>query len=318
MACSTDTTSAIAPWRANGPDWMKTDPATAGQRLVPGLSPALRRRMQGLFRMLTALSPQLAARLAMRLFLTPFSRRLNSEELLFLAGAHAHRLPTRLGPVYAYEWPGGGATVLVVHGWISNAARMAEVIRALRERGLRVVAFDAPAHGRSPGRQVDLHGFRAAIAAVEARFGPIHGVVAHSFGALTTATWLAEAPPTTLRAAVLVGLPRDIGYLFESYTLAMALRADVVVRLRQLFRVRYGNTPEHFSARELAAQLRMPVLMVHGGADELIPAAQAVEVSEQLRNGELRVIEGLRHSAPLRDPVTVAAIADFLAVQLGR
>jgi len=292
-------------------------PAPAAERVVPGLSPALRRRMRWLFRLLTALSPTLAARVAMRLFLTPFSRRLSSAELLFLAGAHSHRLPTSLGPVYAYEWPGGGATVLVVHGWISNAARMVEVIRALRERGLRVVAFDAPAHGRSPGRQVDLHGFRAALAAVEARFGPIHGVVAHSFGALTTATWLAETPPATLRAAVLVGLPRDIGYLFESYTLAMALQPHVIAQLRERFRIRYGNFPEHFSARELAAHLAMPVLMVHGGADELVPAAQAVEISEQLRNGELRVIEGLRHSAPLRDPATVSAIADFLATQLG-
>lgn len=292
--------------------------ATAGERLVPGLSPALRRRMQWLFRLLTALSPRLAARVAMYLFLTPFSRRLSTEESLFLAGAHVHRLPTSLGPVYAYEWPAGGATVLVVHGWISNAARMSAVIRALGHRGLRVVAFDAPAHGRSPGRQVDLHGFRAAIAAVEVRFGPIHGVVAHSFGALTTATWLAESPPPALRAAVLVGLPRDIGYLFESYTLAMALRADVVALLRERFRVRYGNVPEHYSARELAAQLHMPVLMVHGGADELVPAAQALEVSEQLRNGELRLIEGLRHSAPLRDPATVAAIAEFLAQQLSR
>ena len=82
-------------------------------------------------------------------------------------------------------------TVLLVHGWISHAARMAEVIRELHARGLRVLAFDAPAHGRSRGTQADLQAFRSAL------------------------------------AAVLVGMMKDVGYIFESFTQAMAMNAVV-------------------------------------------------------------------------------------------
>jgi alpha-beta hydrolase superfamily lysophospholipase len=252
----------------------------------------------------------------MRLFLTPISRRIAPEEAQFLASARAVQFQTPLGELHAYEWDAAGPTVLIVHGWISHAARMAVVIQALQARGLRVIAFDAPAHGRSAGRQADLHAFRDAIATVSAALGPVHGVLAHSFGALTTAAWLAETQPPTLRAAVLVGLPRDIAYLFESYTMTMALQPAVLARLRELFRRRYGGYPEEYSVQDLAVHLHLPVLLVHGGADELVPAAHASEVGEQLRDGQVLVVEGLRHSAPLRDPATVAQIAEFLAERL--
>ena len=318
---------------ATGPSPAEPEPPPGGdaaaggvaERRVPGVSPALRRRLRLVFRLLSAVSDGLAARLAMRLFLTPVARRVEPADDTFLATARTQRLQTPAGAVQAYEWlpqgerlPGSPPppTVLVVHGWISHAARFADLIEALRARGLRVIACDAPAHGRSSGRQVDLLGFQAALQVVNAALGPAQGILAHSFGALTTAHWLAQADAPPFATAVLVGLPRDVAWLFGSFTHTLALRPATEARLRALFRQRYGGAPEDFSARELAQHLHMPVLLVHGGADELIPAAHAGEVAELLRDGEIVVVEGLRHSAPLRDPATVERIATFLAARL--
>ncbi|HEX9474356.1 MAG TPA: alpha/beta fold hydrolase [Steroidobacteraceae bacterium] len=288
------------------------------ERTIPGLSPSLRGRLRWLFRVVSALSPALAARLAMRLFLTPIARPIAAAEARFLATAQSRRLATPLGRLQVYEWPGpaASAAVLVVHGWISHAARMAEVIRALCARGLRVVAFDAPAHGRSSGTQADLPAFRQAIDAVTAACGPFHGVLAHSFGALTTAAWLSEQTPAQLRAVVLVGMMNNVGYVFESFAQAMALNPGVIARFRTLFRRRYGAEPEAFSSDRLVAALRLPILVVHGGIDELVPVGHASQISSQLRDGQLLLVGHLGHSAPLRDPDTVARIADFLATRL--
>ncbi len=288
------------------------------ERTIPGLSPALRGRLRRLFRFVSALSPALAARLAMRLFLTPIARPVAAAEARFLATARSLRLTTPLGRLQVYEWPGPAAApaVLVVHGWISHAARMAEVIRALRGRGLRVVAFDAPAHGRSSGAQADLPAFRQAIDAVTAACGPFHGVLAHSFGALTTTAWLSEQAPAQIRAVVLVGMMNNVGYVFESFAQAMALNPRVIAGFRALFRRRYGGEPETFSSDRLVAALRLPILVVHGGIDELVPVGHASQISSQLRDGRLLLVGHLGHSAPLRDPDTVAQIADFLATRL--
>ena len=289
------------------------------ERTVPGLTPALRGRIRWWFRIVSAVSPALAARLAMRLFLTPLTRPIEPEEEQFLATARARTLAVPSGALQVYEWPVpalGAPTVLVVHGWISHAARMAALVRALHSRGFRVVAFDAPAHGRSGGKQVDLHAFRAAIHTVIAACGPVQGVLAHSFGALTTATWLAEDRPAEVRAAVLVGMMSDLGYIFDSFAQVLALRPDVLSKFRDVFRTRYGAYPEQVSTGELVRELHLPVLVVHGGSDDVVPSAHAHEVSKELRDGQLLIAPDLGHGAPLRDPATVTQIADFLVAQL--
>lgn len=286
-------------------------------RTLPGLTPVRQRRIRRVFRLLSTLSPALAARLAARLFITPRSRRVSAQDAQFLASAASRRLATPHGEVQTYEWPGEGAAVLVLHGWISYAGQLEPVIEGLRAHGLRVVAFDAPAHGRSGGRQADFYSFRDALAAVSSACGPAGAILAHSFGAIAAAGWLADdAGAANLRAAVLVGLPRDIGYLFETFSIAMDLRADVIQRLRTLFRARYGGYPEDYSAPMLAQRIHIPVLLVHGGADEYIPAAHAEEVALQLRDGHIQVIAGQNHSAPLRDPDTIELMVRFISARL--
>jgi pimeloyl-ACP methyl ester carboxylesterase len=289
----------------------------APARNIPGLTPARQRRIRTVFRLLSALSPALSARFAERLFITPRTRRVSHQDAGFLSTAAGRRLPTPHGDVQIYEWPGAGPAVLVLHGWISYAGQLSSIIEGLLAHGMRVVAFDAPAHGRSGGRQADLASFRDALAAVSSACAPAGAILAHSFGAITAAGWLAEDPAAArLRAAVLVGLPRDLGYLFESFTMAMALRADVVQRLRALFRARYGGEPEDYAAPALARRIHIPVLLVHGEADEYIPASHAEEVALQLRDGHIQVIAGLSHSAPLRDPDTIELMARFISERL--
>ena len=288
----------------------------APERTLPGLSPKLRTRLRRLFRALGAVSPTLAARVALRMLLTPLAHRPGAEDDRFHATARRQRLPTRYGGLEAYVWDGDGPTVLIVHGWISHSGRFAELVEALRQRGMRVVAFDAPAHGRSGGRRADLPAFRTAIEAVATRFGPVHAVLAHSFGALSTAAWLAATPLPTLRAAVLVGMMRDAAYLIDSFRLAMQLDSRVAARLEALLERRYGAPMAQFSAQAMAAHIRVPVLLVHGEADELVPSAHATEIAEQLLDGQVLIVPGQRHSEPLRDASTIAVMVGFLARHL--
>ena len=288
------------------------------ERNIPGLTPQLKRRLRRLFRLLSALSPQLAARLAMRLFTTPRAHRISAQDTQFLVGAAGRRLPSPGGDIQLYQWPGTGPAVLVVHGWISHAARLREVIEGLSARGLRVTAFDAPAHGRSAGRQLDLPRFHEALSAVSSACAPIGAVLAHSFGALSALSWLAESPSSpNLQAAVLVGMPLDADYLFTSFTMAMALSPEVIERTRQLFRLRYGREPQDYCAAQLARHIRIPVLLVHGGADEFVPTAHSRQVAASLADSRLLVAPGLSHSGPLRDPATVQTMADFIAAHVG-
>jgi pimeloyl-ACP methyl ester carboxylesterase len=57
---------------------------------------------------------------------------------------------------------------------------------------------------------------------------------------------------------------------------------------------------------------------VHGEEDELVPAAHSTEVGELLSDGQVLLVPGLQHSAPLKDPDTMARMAGFMATALAK
>jgi pimeloyl-ACP methyl ester carboxylesterase len=296
--------------------------AQAVERTIPGLTPLLKRRLRALFRLLTALSPALAARVAMRLFTRPRPRPIEPRDLAFLDTARSRWLTTAGGRVRVYEWrsdgrPADAPAVLIIHGWRSNTARLRKIIDALRALRLRVTAFDAPGHGHSPGHRLDLETYREMIGAVAHDCGPTLAVVAHSFGALTTMSWLADTPQSMpLRAAALIGIPRGGAFLFETFAAVMTLRPAVAEGMCRLFRNRYGRDPESYRVTEMAARVHLPVLLVHGGADELVPAAHSEELAGSLKLGQLHLFPTLSHGETLRDARTVSLVADFIAAHL--
>src|SRR5690606_37822905 len=53
------------------------------------------------------------------------------------------------------RWGREGPLVLALHGWEGRAAQFRTLAARLVPMGYRVLALDAPAHGRSPGREAD-------------------------------------------------------------------------------------------------------------------------------------------------------------------
>ena len=66
--------------------------------------------------------------------------------------------------------------------------------------GFRVGALDLPGHGESSGSVSSLIHFASALVQSAALFRPVHGLVAHSFGAAASTASMVRAL-TTLMAA---------------------------------------------------------------------------------------------------------------------
>lgn len=293
---------------------------TAAPRTIPGVTPELRARLRRLFAFTTRLSPLLAAKFALELFLTPPRRKLDAVDVPVVARARRRKLAVERGSVAALEWspqtPAPAApTVLLLHGWGSHAARFGDFVAPLTAAGYRVVGIDAPAHGDSTGRRSDLGQFRSALRVALAEFAPVTGIVAHSMGANAAVWQLADEPHPDVRALVVIGMPRDAGYMLESFALVLDLRADVARRLREQFTRRFGATPEQFSSHELAARLAVPTLVVHDSDDDVAPADHAREFAARLRQSHFRETRGLNHSGALRHADTIDEIVAFLRAQ---
>ena len=99
-------------------------------------------------RVLSALAPALAARIAGRLFTTPPRARRPQAEIALLAAARARPMQIGARRIETWVW-GAGPSVLLVHGWGGRGAQLGALVGPLVARGFSVVTFDAPGHGAS-------------------------------------------------------------------------------------------------------------------------------------------------------------------------
>src|SRR4051794_6933179 len=98
---------------------------------------------------LEKVSPQLAARWAERIYLTPPRLALRNGEAEFLKTGHRFERKTPRGRRFtALSW-GDGPTIFLVHGWGGHAGQFRSFVPALVQAGYSVIALEAPAHGGS-------------------------------------------------------------------------------------------------------------------------------------------------------------------------
>ena len=273
----------------------------------------LRAGMRGLSRV----APALAVELFDRVWFTPPRPRPNAEAARWLARGESMRFRVHGQPVRAWSW-GKGPTVLLVHGWGGNAAQMRVLAEALLQRGLRVVAFDAPAHGRSGpsrlgGRRVSMIEIADALRVVAAGVGPLAGLVAHSGGCTAAGLALREGWAGPERAVFVApfALPSQA---VASFARAIGASAAVTSRFSQRVQLRFGRAWTDFDMTGLPSLRALPeALVVHDGGDREVPASHGRALAAAWPGARWQQTTGLGHRRLLRDPDVVSAIAGFIA-----
>jgi pimeloyl-ACP methyl ester carboxylesterase len=281
-------------------------------RVVPGVSPALQRRLRRFFAFLQGISPTLAGWVALRMFLTPARRRIEAGDAPILAEARKRHLRAEGHHFVAWQWGDTAPWVVLLHGWGSHAARFGNFIAPLRAAGFSVIGIDAPAHGESPGRQSDLIKFRDCLAEVLSTHSPVHAVVGHSLGGGALLTVLAETRVHHPDKICLFGVPSDMDYILESFAMMLSLREPARASLQKRFEKRFGRSAKAISVTAAAASVRMPVLVVHDEEDNVAPIAQGLAVAAALPGARLIRTQGFGHSGALRDPATIQQVVEFL------
>ena len=234
-----------------------------------------------------------------------------AREQEWLASAQSQRLMHRDQPLAVQHW-GTGPTVILVHGWHGRGAQLGAFAAPLVAAGVRVVAFDAPAHGLTPGHSTDLPEVSAALLTVAQAFPPLHGVIAHSFG--TAVTLYAITQGLAPRRVVALSAPSNLEYLMESFGARLDLPAGVVAVHRRLLEERFGTDIwKRFSPREIARHLDIPALLVHDQEDHDVPYREGMALAQAWPGATHVQTQGLGHRRILRDPQVVARVVAFMA-----
>jgi pimeloyl-ACP methyl ester carboxylesterase len=260
-------------------------------------------------------SEELGASLAERLFITPRRHARPQRERDALASAReltidvtlrAPRWHNTQRSLAAWRW-GFGPTVLLVHGWEGRGSQLGAFVAPLVAAGMSVVAFDAPGHGDSPDHQLYLTDFADAVADVAAAVGPLHGIVAHSFGAaavlLAHARSGVDAPRTAMLAPNVL-----IDDAIARFAKLVGLDEPDRLALERRLADHTGLAVAALSLDRLVAGCDDALLVVHDRDDREVPLVHGERLAAAWPNAQLRITEQLGHRRVLRDPDVVAAV----------
>ena len=265
------------------------------------------------FKLLSAVSKKKAAEIAFELFSTPQFRYKKPLPKNFIEAEKLHFM--LLGEtVQGYRWnKGGGKKVLIAHGFNSSVAGFDRYIRPLVNKGYEVLAFDAPAHGRSTGKKINAVIYKEMILAIHEKYGPIKSFMAHSFGGLGVCLALEEIPHDNSYRLVLIAPATEsktaIDFFFSLLKLDEAVRKEfdaMIYGMRQ-------KPTSWYSVSRAIKNIHASVRWFHDEDDDITPWQDAKKVKEKnYPNVDFVITKGLGHRKIYRDAGVLKAIIDFL------
>ena len=270
-----------------------------------------------------------------------------------LAGAKGRR-------IFAQSWlPEGHPRdqVVIAHGYAEHSGRYEHVARFLTSEGFAVHALDHHGHGRSEGATAVIERFAQAIADIDALVEKVRAdsgqatvkLIGHSMGGSLALNYALEHPQRlsglvlsgpaiagklpwhqrTLLAVLSRIAPRagmiqlDGSAVSRDPAVVAAYEADpLVYRGKVPARTLYEMLSTAASYPERVAALKMPCLLMHGGADRLVRAADTKPLFEAIGSPDktIRIWPGLYHeifNEPEQDEA-LRVTADWLAAHPAR
>ena len=254
-----------------------------------------------------------AAEKAFELFCTPQRRNVKPLPKIF---EQAEKLHFKLDghTVNGWRWNHPAERkVLILHGYESSVTNFDRYIRPLIKKGYEVLAFDAPAHGRSGGKKINAPLYKRMIQEIHKKYGPVQSYMAHSFGGLAVSLALEEISHTADYRLVLIAPATETSTAINSFFKFLKLEPVVRAEFEKIIIKAGGVSSEWYSIKRAMKHIKAKVLWFQDEDDEVTPMSDVLKVkAENYPNIEFVFTKGLGHRRIYRDNKVTKSIVDFL------
>jgi len=265
-------------------------------------------------KVLSKLSPFVASRFAAQLFLTPFKYKLPEREKNMdeLSRQHRVKMPKTNREIVVYEFGESDKRILLVHGWSGRGTQLAKIAEALKAKGYSTISFDAPAHGKAPGKKSMMLDFVDAVQYLDHKYGNFEAVIGHSLGGMTTLRAVKEGLKTN--KLVIIGTANSITHITRDFAKNLKMNRKVADKMKAHFDKKFDIDMDSYSGAVSAQAVKIPTLVIHDENDVDVEISSAYDIHETLENSELYTTQGLGHRRILGDPKVINKITTFIAV----
>lgn len=265
------------------------------------------------FFILCKISKKIAAKKAFMLFCTPFN---NSTTTPIAFPDNAESLEFDLDGILirGFRWNKGGKEVVhILHGFSSSISNFYHFIPPLIEKNFEIVAFDAPAHGKSEGTHINAVIYANMIKKITDLYGPVQNYITHSFGGLAVCLALENIPHGELTKVVLISPATETTTAVEGAFKLLNIHDPGVRRAFDdlIFRIS-GKPTEWYSIKRALKNMSANILWIHDERDDITPIKDARNaLSDHPANVSFCITQGLGHRKIYRDPEIIKKVISF-------
>ncbi|MCD0476013.1 alpha/beta hydrolase [Flavobacterium sp. EDS] len=261
---------------------------------------------------LSFISPKLATSYATKLFITPIKHKVPKRELEMDRKSiqNTIKVPAINSEIVVYKYGKSDKRVLLVHGWSGRGTQLFKIADELLKHGYQTISFDAPAHGKSPGKTTHMVDFIASILEIEKQYGPFEAAVGHSLGGMSVLNAIKQG--LNVNRAVIIGSGDIVQDIIDDFVAKLELKPDISTRLRNYFENKYNIKMNDFSAYVAAASVNIPVLVIHDKDDPEVAVKAGIHINEHLKNSTLLLTEGLGHRKILGNSNVINKTVQFI------
>jgi pimeloyl-ACP methyl ester carboxylesterase len=263
--------------------------------------------------LLAVLSKKKAAKKAFDLFCTPLKKAKKDLPAVFDA-AEKLSLQVNGNIVRGFRWnPGGIKRVLILHGFESSSKNFEAYINPLINKNYEVLAFDAPAHGVSSGKQITLPLYIDTIRTIYFELGTIQSFMAHSFGGLAITQFIEKIPHDANTRLALIAPATETKTAIDTFFRFLQLGNNVRKEFENIIARKSGIRPEYFSITRAIENIKASVLWVHDNDDDVTPLKDVEPIMlKHYPNIEFFITQGLGHRKIYRNSQVIHAVTEFL------
>jgi len=240
------------------------------------------------------LNAKFAAQTAYTLFSVP-RRGMLKVLPTFLSSSKTKDLYFNEKKIKTYEWEGTKETVLLIHGWESNANRWQGVIQYLKKKNYRLVALDAPGQGLSDGKELNAVLYSQFINEVVKHYRPDF-MIGHSLGGMTMFYYMSVYQPDFVKKIVSLAAPNRFIRITDNYRNMLSLSKKTYINFLLEFENRFQVNPKLFNSEDFVKKIKIPIAMIHDTIDTVVPYKDSLEVIQNNPKIPLFSTHGLGHS----------------------
>ena len=251
-----------------------------------------------------------AKNIAYQLFSQPRKGKLKKDKLpKVLKTAEQETIQFNQDHIQIYSWKGNQDTILLVHGWESNASRWKKMLPHLKQLGNTIIAIDAPAHGLSSGKEFNAPKYAEFINVLAKKYNP-KILIGHSTGGAAICYYLHKYSNDTIHKIIMLGSPSEFKIMSDNFIKLLGLNEKIQKALENHYYQKFNIDINAFSGHLFAKNFTQEALIAHDIQDEIVKIDEGRKYAANWEKAIFIETSGLGHS--MHDDELYTKITNFI------